>query len=49
VRDAEGVYRFCYHPAALPEHGFVERGRAALSPKRINTSRYLEAVGAAPF
>jgi hypothetical protein len=45
VRDAEGVYRFCYRPAALPEHGFVERARAPLSPTRINTSRYMEAVG----
>ena len=44
VRDAEGVYRFCYRPAALPETGFVEHARAPLSPKRINTSRYLEAV-----
>jgi len=44
VRDAEGVYRFCYRPASLPERGFVERARAPLSPKRINTSRYLEAV-----
>lgn len=44
VRDAEGVYRFCYRPAALPERFYVERARAALSPRRINTSRYLEAV-----
>jgi hypothetical protein len=44
VRDAEGVYRFCYRPAALPKRGFVERARAPLSPKRINTSRYLEVV-----
>jgi hypothetical protein len=43
VRDAEGVYRFCYRPSALPKRGFVERARAPLSPKRINTSRYLEA------
>jgi hypothetical protein len=47
VRDAEGVYRFCYRPAALPKRGFVERARAPLSPRRINTSRYLEAVESA--
>jgi len=44
IRDAEGVYRFCYQPAMLPERGFVERARSPLSPTRINTSRYLEAV-----
>lgn len=44
VRDAEGVYRFCYRPAALPGAGFVQRGRTALSAARINTSRYYEAI-----
>jgi hypothetical protein len=44
IRDAEGVYRFCYRPADLPQRGYVERARTPLSPKRINTSRYLEAV-----
>lgn len=47
VRDAEGVYRFCYRPAALPERFYVERARAGLSARRINTSRYLEAVESA--
>jgi hypothetical protein len=47
VRDAEGVYRFCYRPAALPQRFYVERARAPLSPRRINTSRYLEAESAA--
>jgi Nicotianamine synthase protein len=46
LRDAEGVYRFCYRPAVLPQRGFVERRRAPLSPKRINTSRYLETAKA---
>jgi Nicotianamine synthase protein len=44
VRDAEGVYRFCYRRAELPGAGFIERGRARPSPKRINTSRYFEAI-----
>ncbi len=44
IRDAEGVYRFCYRPADLPGAGFVERGRACPSPKRINTSRYFEST-----
>jgi hypothetical protein len=45
VRDAEGVYRFCYRQAELPGDGFVERGRARPSHGRINTSRYFEALG----
>jgi hypothetical protein len=44
VRDAEGVYRFCYRPAALPETGFIERAKSAVSAARINTSRYFEAA-----
>ncbi|NJM34231.1 MAG: hypothetical protein HC850_05395 [Rhodomicrobium sp.] len=44
VRDAEGVYRFCYRPSALPETGFIERAKSAPSTARINTSRYFEAA-----
>jgi Nicotianamine synthase protein len=43
IRDAEGPYRFCYRPAALPGRGFVERARSPVSSSRINTSRYFEA------
>ena len=46
IRDAEGAYRFCYRPAALPGDGFVERGKSPISTRRINTSRYFEAVNA---
>ena len=46
IRDAEGVYRFCYRPALLPSHGFVERAKSPMSTRRINTSRYFEAVQA---
>jgi hypothetical protein len=46
VRDAEGAYRFCYRPAALPGRGFVERAKSAVSSRRINTSRYFEACAA---
>jgi hypothetical protein len=42
VRDAEGPYRFCYRPAPLPRHGYVERAKSAACPERINTSRYFE-------
>lgn len=42
VRDAEGPYRFCYRPAALPGGAYVERSKSAVSPDRINTSRYFE-------
>jgi hypothetical protein len=47
IRDAEGVYRFCYRPAALPQSGYVQRGRTPLSAARINTSLYYEATAAA--
>lgn len=47
IRDAEGVYRFCYRPAALPETGFVEKARTRLSEKQLNTTRYLHAVESA--
>jgi hypothetical protein len=43
VRDAEGPYRFCYRPAALPGPDFVERAKSPLSAERINTSRFFEA------
>lgn len=44
VRDAEGPYRFCYRPAQLPGEGYIERAKSPLSPERINTSRYFEAI-----
>jgi hypothetical protein len=43
IRDAEGVYRFCYRPAPLPGSGFVQRAKSPVSAQRINTSRYFEA------
>jgi hypothetical protein len=42
VRDAEGPYRFCYRPAALPGAAYVEHSKSAISPDRINTSRYFK-------
>jgi hypothetical protein len=42
VRDAEGPYRFCYRPAALPGSAYVERCKSLVSADRINTSRYFE-------
>jgi hypothetical protein len=48
IRDAEGVYRFCYRPAPLPGSAFVERAKSPISTQRINTSRYFEAAHSAP-
>lgn len=44
IRDAEGVYRFCYRPAPLPGPAFIERAKSPISRSRINTSRYFEAA-----
>ena len=46
IRDAEGIYRFCYRPAPLPGRDFIERAKSPISPWRINTSRYFEATSA---
>lgn len=40
VRDSEGVYRFLYREARLPDIRFVEVGKTTLDTRRINTSRY---------
>lgn len=40
VRDSEGVYRFLYREAKLPDIRFVEIGKTTLDTRRINTSRY---------
>lgn len=40
VRDSEGVYRFLYREAKLPDIRFVEVGKTTLDTRRINTSRY---------
>lgn len=40
VRDSEGVYRFLYSEARLPDRRFVEVGKTTLDTRRINTSRY---------
>lgn len=47
IRDAEGIYRFCYRPAPLPDSGFVERAKSPVSARCINTSRYFEATDTA--
>lgn len=44
IRDAEGVYRFCYRPGALPDADFVEKARTPLSTTRLNTTRYMHAA-----
>ncbi len=40
VRDSEGVYRFLYRAAKLPDIRFVEVSKTTLDTRRINTSRY---------
>jgi len=39
IRDVEGVYCWLYRPAAPPGPPFRERGKTALSAKRINITR----------
>lgn len=48
VRDVEGVYCWLYHPAELPSAYFLERARTAMSPKRINITRYFETTHTRP-
>lgn len=43
VRDVEGVYRWLYRPADLPGPEFRQRARTAMSPERINITRYFAA------
>ena len=40
VRDSEGVYRFLYREAKLPDIRFIEMAKTTLDTRRINTSRY---------
>ncbi len=40
VRDAEGVFRFCYKPARLPPLPFIEIARTQTDFRRLNFTRH---------
>lgn len=42
VRDAEGPYRFLYHPALLPKSGYIQQSKSEICIEHINTSRYFK-------
>jgi hypothetical protein len=45
IRDAEGLFRFCYKPALAPPIGYCPRGRTDACSSRINISRLFSLAG----